>query len=652
MKIKVMMVLGMVALMGACSDGGLAPDANVVQPPPGKTMTTTLAEVKDADGFAAALKAHALQKMESDFDGMKDQCQRPLMMASTGNGGGVDLSATNTQEADVDEADSVKASNGFVYALDQAKLHIVKVESSKKLTALSELAIEGQPDSLYIDGTTAIIFSRISSKTATGVMSKVVGGYFYSDATKVTFVDVADPAHPKVVRESQYAGSLTSSRRVGHSVHVVLSAAVNGPELKYADYAKSVMCDENGKPKSDLSAWNREVEETKVANRAIIDAHGFKAQLPKMPEKAVIRYFDSPATSHTQLLSVVTIDATNTTQPDKMSVVVGAGNMVYASSQSLFVADRNWRGDKTVIHRFSLTDGNAYSGTTEVDGWVLNQFAMSEHKGVLRVASTINPTFLLGGSQPSAQQENVISTIDTQSAAMPVVGRLSGIAKGERIYAVRFMGERAFVVTFKQVDPLFVISLRDPRNPSIMGELKVPGFSTYLHPLNDGRVIGLGMNVQDEGGSPWLQGVKLSLFNVADSSQPTETQSTIIGGRGTNSTALYDHHAFTYDATQKLLALPVSVYSEGPKVGGGYGEFQYNGLQVYRVDANKGFELLGTHKLPAPATPPSFFNNVNGIQRGIFVNDGKDQSLLTVQSTGLTLHQLDVQLTPTAAVTW
>lgn len=647
-----MMVMGIVALMSACGGGTSAEIPCVTtadgcrvepkKPPPGKTVATALVELKDADDIVAALKAHALQKMESDFDDMKDQCQSPYVIAdATGAGGGVDLSATNTQEADVDEADSVKASNGIVYALDESKLHIVKVVDSKKMTTLSELAIEGQTDSLYIDGTTAIVFSRISSKTAIGAMSKMVGGYYNNDATLVTVVDITDPATPKALRESRYKGYLTSSRRIGHSVHVVLNTAVNGPELKYADYTKQVKCDNKGKPVGDMSAWNAEVESTKIANRAVIDAHEFKSQLPKMPEHAEIRYFDSPATSHAQLLSVVTIDASKLQNPDRMSVVVGAGNTVYASSQSLFVADRTWPDDKTVIHRFNLLDGNVYSGTTEVEGYLVNQFAMSEHKGVLRVAST--------GVQAS---ESMVTTIDTQTVNMPVLGKLTGIAKGERIYAVRFVGERAFVVTFMQIDPLFVISLRDPRNPKIMGELKVPGFSTYLHPLDDGHVIGLGMNAQDGGAFAWFQGVKLSLFNVADSTSPTETQATIIGGRGTHSPAVSDHHAFTYDATQKLLALPVSVYSENPKAGGNYGEFQYNGLQVYHVDSDKGFELLGTAKLPAPAKEPTYYDNVNGIKRGLFVNDGQGQSLLTVQSTGLTLHQLDAQLTQTAVVTW
>lgn len=652
MKIKVMMVFGMVALMSACGGGTSAEIPCVTtadgciyepkNPPPGKAVSTALADVKDVDGLAAALKAHALQEMESDFDKMKDQCQMPYVMATeTGAGGGVDVSATNTQEADVDEADRVKASSGIVYALSESELHIVKVESPKKLTTLSNLAIEGQLDSLYIDGTTAIVFSRISSKTAIGAMSKMVGGHYNNDATLVTVVDVTDPSTPKVLRESRYKGTLTSSRRIGHSVHMVLNTAVNGPELKYAKYTQRVECDGKGKPVGDMSAWNAEVESTKIANRAVIDAYDFKSQLPKMPGNAEIRYFDSPATSHAQVLSVVTIDASKLQNPDRMSVVVGAGNMVYASSQSLFVAGMMWHDDKTVIHRFSLLDGNVYSGTTDVEGYLVNQFAMSEHRGVLRVAST-----------SSQSSESMVTTIDTQTVNMPVIGKLTGIAKGERIYAVRFVGERAFVVTFKKIDPLFVISLRDSRNPKIMGELKVPGFSTYLHPLDDGHVIGLGMNAQDEGTFAWFQGVKLSLFNVADSTSPTETQATVIGGRGTHSPAVSDHHAFTYDATQKLLALPVSVYSENPMAGGHYGEFQYNGLQVYRVDSDKGFELMGTYKLPAPAKEPTFYDNVNGIKRGLFVNDGQTVSLLAVQETGLTLHQLDAQLTPTAVVTW
>lgn len=646
MKTKwVFIVVGVAALMSACGGGGQTPVFDVIVPPPSKAIS--MAELKGGDDFAASLREHALQAMEADFDRMKDTCQFPYAyMAAEGGGGGVDISPTNVQEEGVDEADIVKADNGIVYALDQSKFHIVKVENPKKLTTLADLAIEGQPDSLYVNGSTAVIFSRISSKSATETM-ELLYGYSYTITTKVTFVDVADPANPKVVRESHYAGSLVSSRRIGHAVHAVLAASVTGPVLKSPDYQSQVGCNDEGKPEGSTALWNQSVEDAKMANRALINAHDYKSQLIKTPDKAIVRYFDSPATSHAQLLSVVSIDASKSQNPDKISVVVGAGYTVYASSRSLFVADSHWSNDKTIIHRFTLSDGNAYSGTTEVEGHLLNPFAMSEYKGVLRVASTVGAVSRDGTSQV----ENRISTINTQDADLPKMGELTGIAKGEQLYAVRFVGERAFVVTFKKVDPLFVISLRDPRNPSIMGELKVPGFSTYLHPLDDSHVIGLGKDAQDMGSFAWFQGVKLSLFNVADSSQPTETQATVIGGRGSDSTALSNHHAFTYDANQKLLAIPVTVYSENPKAGGNYGEFQYNGMQVYRVDTDKGFELLGTYKLPG-GKDDYYYGSGDAMQRGLFVNDGQDQTLLTVQSTGLSLHQLDADLTQAAVVTW
>ncbi len=250
--------------------------------------------------------------------------------------------------------------------------------------------------------------------------------------------------------------------------------------------------------------------------------------------------------------------------------------------------------EATVVHKFSLGDAVAYAGKGEVQGHVLNQFSMDEFDGYFRVATTVGEVWRSATANPS---KNNVYVLDS---SLKTVGRLEDLAPGEKIYSARFMGNRAYLVTFKKVDPLFVIGLENPADPQLLGKLKIPGYSEYLHPYDETHLIGLGKDAipAEEGDFAWYQGVKLSLFDVSDVSTPKELATYSIGDRGTDSHALEDHKAFLFSKSRGLLVLPIRLaevnkekYPQGvsPQT---YGDFTFQGAYVFNVSLD-GFALRG-----------------------------------------------------------
>ncbi len=210
---------------------------------------------------------------------------------------------------------------------------------------------------------------------------------------------------------------------------------------------------------------------------------------------------------------------------------------------------------------------------------------------------------------------NNVYTLDSN---LNIVGRLEKIVPDERIYFMRFMGERAYIVTFKRVDPLFVIDLSDAANPKILGELKIPGFSDYLHPYDDTHLIGIGKEVDESGEFVLTEGVKLGLFDVSDHANPKEIAKYEIGDRGTDSEALYDHHAFLFSKEKGLLVMPI-VLAE-VKEGEQWGTYVSQGAYVFNVDLQNGFSLKGsvTHA-PATEIPEYFVFSPYSVKRSLYI---------------------------------
>jgi hypothetical protein len=271
------------------------------------------------------------------------------------------------------------------------------------------------------------------------------------------------------------------------------------------------------------------------------------------------------AYSGLDLLTVMTIDLDRGLYSVDRDAVIAGAQVVYASQTGLYVASQRYVPSldspadvparmTTEIHRFdtSRPDRTTYRSSGSVPGFVLNQFALSEHADALRVASTEEPLWFGGAQQRDS--ESSISVLREQGSKLVTVGRLGGLGKGERIYAARFTGDAGYLVTFRQVDPLYTLDLSDPRSPKAVGELKIAGYSAYLHPVGEGLLLGVGQDATEAG---IRKGPQVSLFDVSSPAAPKRLHQRVLGDQGASTEAEWDHHAFLWWAPERLAVLPL-----------------------------------------------------------------------------------------------
>ena len=330
------------------------------------------------------------------------------------------------------------------------------------------------------------------------------------------------------------------------------------------------------------------------------------------------------------VLTVTSLDFTATAALHQDMILSNPGAL-YASQNLLYMAipeeQSNYTGyglDATWIHGFELMGATAtYQGSGRVTGHVLNQFSLDEYQGNLRVATST-------GHVPSPTVHSTVSVLGWEGNRLLSKGAVDNIAPTEDIRAVRFIGPRGYVVTFKKTDPLFVLDLADPAAPKMQGELKIPGFSTYIHPLDDQHLLSMGYDADDQGSFAYFNGIQLQIMNVADPANPSLLFKETIGTRGSSSEALTDHLAFNYFAEKKMLAIPMTICE-----GGGNGKFSdvltFTGLLVYDVTVDTGFKLHGRVPHPAPSgyfggtslpTCSNWWTNASSpVKRSAFIED-------------------------------
>lgn len=541
------------------------------------------------------------------------------------SGEAVSFTGTNVQEEGVDEADLMKTDGHYLYALNRPEktVHIFEIHPAGELTEVKQIPISSwQPDSLYLAKDKLVILSAAMEAGHWSGCS--------SSKTTVAIWDVAQPEDPQLQDELNYNGCLVSSRRIGRKLYLAMQTDGVSPRLSYWPDGY-FSCDEEETPLQKSIAKLRESNEAVLQGLAFSDI--FPAYSSMEGDDCSHLYFADDV-SGTSIASVVGIDLRPVKDEAQITSVLGTASTVYASSNAMYLAAPADR-DFTMIHQFRFEGGEEsfrYTGSQAVEGQLLNSFALSEFEGVLRIATTVG------------NSDSRLYTLNADEENLPVMGSVSGLGKGEKIYAVRFLGPKAFVVTFKKVDPLYVVDLSDPQEPSVKGELKIPGFSTYLHILDGNHLIGIGHAADDQGSFTWFQGVQLSLFDVSDSAQPRAIQQITIGGRGTSSDAVFNHHAVTFDGKSHLLVLPIDYY-EGDGLGSNVGNFQYSGFHLYDVDLRDGFlQERVIRETTADETTSSwgsgFWSEDLGRRSLLFSQEGED-ALITLTLKGVTLYRLE-----------
>lgn len=539
-------------------------------------------------------------------------------------------SRTNTQVSDVDEADIVKTDGRYVYFAMNGALRIVEALSPRvvSVTRLGTAAERSQVREMLLEGDRVVVYQSIGMPT----QPRCRYGYdceLGSDGTrtKVTVLDVHDRAAPKVVRSFGLSGSFIASRRIGNVVHTVVADAeperptyATWPsDMAYCGYAESYV-------RKRLSALRAE-NEARI-RRALA--------FPELREKGVGKALCdglhvSPLGDGHAYTTLASFDMTSNDAPTTATIESRPGT-VFASSNRLYMATRHQRGagsrwysfgekdnELTDIHAFRLGDrpsDTKYAGSGVVPGHVLNQLSMDEWYGYLRVATT-------KGRVPDPKAESVVSVLAmAKNGNLVRVGATPGLAPGEDIRSVRFDEERAYVVTFKKTDPLFVLDLAEPARPKVMGELKIPGFSTYMHRIDPDHLLSIGFDANDHGDFAYFDGVILQMFDVSDPKAPTLIHKEKIGTRGSSSEAAADHLAFTYFAEKGLLGVPITV-CEGGGDGRNGGTMAFSGLYVYEVDVKKGFRKLGgvDHGVRGAQCGTWWSNAQSVVKRSLFLDD-------------------------------
>ncbi|SET96365.1 beta-propeller domain-containing protein [Stigmatella erecta] len=547
---------------------------------------------------------------------------------SAGGGPG-SHTGTNNQVAGVDEADFVKNDGTRIFVISGQKLYVHKSWPAASLQALSSLTLEGYPREMFLtDQNQVIVFSGIAvplegegsdSKPGAGAGAPLpsdsmpapapgdvsIGLPWYGvNATKVTVVDVTDPTAPHVADELYLPGSYTSARRSNGTVRMLLSEYFRWPE--------GVRFYPDGNISSEAQ-FKKELQALMKKNERLIRESTLAQWLPrawhKAPDgsKAELAYdcqqfFRSNAPTQLGFVTVATLnlEGAGALSLSNTHLLAPPGEL-YASEDSLYLANNHWwmwpeNGQKrySYLHKFDLRQpGEArYVGSGVVEGSLLNQFSMDEHEGVLRVATTLS-TLELNDSTPWGREKlsSRVTTFREQAGLLKEVGRSVDLADEERIYSARFVGPKGYVVTFRQTDPLFTFDLSDPAHPRKVGELKVPGFSTYIHPMGDTHLLTIGQHVPEGPNDPSLPGLKLSLFDVSDMSAPTEAFTLRVASPSAWSDASYDHKAFNFFAEKGLLAIPIVEYSYAPS---DYWSGFRSELRVFRVNASTGITPVGT----------------------------------------------------------
>jgi uncharacterized secreted protein with C-terminal beta-propeller domain len=581
----------MMAVVG-CNDSSSSSGANADHFKSDEALTAYLKDQFATSATPSPVRYYMMENAPADSDA----------------GGDKGFSTTNLQEAGVDEADMVKTNGDYLFIATESDVRIVSARPADSMNVANYIKAGGSIDSIYLYDSKLVILYRQFNGNDGPILYKEdanirVGMPYwipYQEKTGMLMVDVSNPASPQTIKDIQVDGYLVSSRITGGNLHVITQFLPNLPPLDIwydgSQEDKETVAEANKKTLAALTL------DDFVPTYTVNDACGVAVE--KGRAVATSDFIKPQEESGGSMVTIITIDMADPAADFTSTGFVADVQNIYASTQSLYLVstlyhyaedtyDQEgfviWSNPtfETRIHKFDLGDTVTYAAAGKVDGEILNQFSLGEYNGVLRIATTTGYTW-------DQTSKNHVFCLQNNNGKLDVIGSIRDIAPGERLYSARFMGDKGFLVTFVQVDPLFTLDLSDPRNPRVAGELKVPGFSTYLHPLNDQYLLSIGEDTQSEGDIVKINGLQLSIFDISDFAHPMLLHTEKIGDRGTYSEALYNHKAVTFWAEKNLLALPVNLNEiSDPQNPEDWGKNTFNGLYVYQITDDYDFKFLG-----------------------------------------------------------
>ncbi|HAP93640.1 MAG TPA: hypothetical protein DCM26_03310 [Desulfotomaculum sp.] len=607
-----------------------------------------------------------------------------------------DFSTTNIQVAGVDEADLVKSDGSYLYVVSGKEVVILKAYPAKEAKILSKISFAGSPNEVFINKNRLVVFENQWSEP--------------SVAIKV--YDITNRAKPVLKRDVAFRGAYVNSRMIDDCVYVIANVPVNDykpdgsgeekiklPEITangrtriipageihyfdYPDYSYQYTLVISFNTQNDSREISSKTFLTGTAQNIYASQSNIYLTGPKAPNVALYtqRLSDGlakmlPAGVAGKIKGLSRLDPAD--QAPELEKIVNEYFNGLSDEQTMVWEEKiakltgkvqeeiRQEAGKTVVHKLAIANGSVeYQCAGEVPGHVLNQFSMDEHKGFFRVATTTE-RFVFGQGVSS---RNNLYILDQN---MQIAGSLQGLAPAERIYSARFMGDRAYLVTFRQIDPLFVVDLKDPYHPKVLGELKIPGYSDYLHPYDENHLIGIGkevslapppepvplpetipLNMEGNRESdsvrpeivpppvPRVQGLKIAFFDVSNPARPKEISKYVVDQEGSDSLALRDHKAFLFSKTKRLLVLPVS-YPLPVRIQDGARRIPYyqgwQGAYVFDVTLDNGIALRGKVSHPDDEIAPLRHAPGYGVKRSLYI----DNVFYTVSDSLVKMNDLE-----------
>ena len=564
-------------------------------------------------------------------DGVPVPAAAPAADPAPGRVEGVDFSGTNVQEIGVDEPDIVKTDGNRIVALSQQTLVVVDVtgDNPKLLGKVSLQDVSVREIFLYGD---RILALGSGYGPYYGGIGFAPDGYYQTPISKIVEIDITD-GDPEVGRTLEFDGSYISARLVGDTARIVVTSQPTGFVWEFPEGGGL-------KAERDAEEKNREIIRNSTIDNWVPYYVLTNAAGDVIGEGAMVdceRAHHPVEFAGLDLLSVASIDMSRGLRVADATGVLASGQTVYASTDNLYVATQRWfdwqiaqndpenadfEGVTTQIHQFDITDPleTKYVASGSIRGFLLNQFAMSEHEGFLRVASTSEPEWRRWGD---FEQQSMVTVLEPQDGELATVGFVDGLGLGERIFSVRFIEDTAYIVTFRQTDPLYTVDLSDPTDPKVLGELKILGYSAYLHPLGDDLLLGVGQDADEQGR---IEGTQVSIFDVSDLSDP-ERIAQLTLGKDTNSQVEFDHRAFLYWSPEDLVVIPIQSWHWDEREGKEEVFFGALGIDVGGGDLDE----IGPIVHPGGESDEGVWDWMAQIQRSIVIGD----DLYTVSMKGL-----------------
>ena len=609
-----------------------------------------------------------------------------------------DYSETNIQVKGVDEPDIVKNDGKYIYTVSGNKVVIVDAFPAKDMEILSEIDINKTIANIFINGDKLIVFSQVyenvyySGEVGIAKVSDALNPAIYPERssktrTVVYVYDVSDRENPELENKFVSDGSYVDARMINDYVYVIstdyiyqnvyppvfevndVKKIVHANEISYFPYPDmnyvftNIMAIDVDKGNFESEVFLTGSTNTIYVSKDNIYLTGTKRVGYDIYAERFVEIVAEKILPDSEMDKVNEIMSSDKESYEKYSDV---NKIIQDYSSSLegeekkdfdkellqkiekFQRDIAKETERAVIHKISIDKKNInYKTSGEVPGHVLNQFSMDEYKDNFRIATTTGQVW-------EGDSLNHIFVLDED---LKIIGSVEDLAKGEKIYSARFLGDRAYLVTFKKIDPFFVIDLSNPKEPEVLGYLKIPGYSDYLHPYDENHVIGIGKNTVEAADElksvrgldfAWYQGIKISLFDVTDVSNPKEVAKIEIGDRGTESYALHDHKAFLFDKERGIIIIPIllaeideSRYLEqqGEVPSNAYGEYVWQGAYILDIDENnisirgKVSHSTNTDKIERW----NWYSGKYNVQRALYMDD----ILYTVSLGKIKANELD-----------